>query len=603
MPTALAQPVALPAPAPGLESGPGRAAAAFPARDAASAPGAKLGGSPPASAPEKAAHPSSDESLGQGGRILFDQAAAPSGADAAEPAVSRASSWGGWVRSLLKRPDRSPAWPGRSGDRIRLEGRTFVLGRRLGEGNSAVVYHAEGGHWGYAVKLIHPGFRGIPYYAAEVEALRDLDRTNIPHAKLIAHSADGLVVVKEFVEGDSGRALLGRGALRASQKENLADLAARFIAIGYTGDLAPGNLVFAHWGDGWTLIDGGGFAMARPWETLKQFLLGDFVEKGGVEPVAFLAAIRGRLGPDSQAWARVLSDAPGAPTLQRYLEALAAADRDRPAGPALEFSPGHADPVLSDSLLSAREVRRRLGYDPATLKPGIRLHTDDPGKLNTVVLQIAPAQGPARVTKRASARIIHNELFLRHVVRRWFGRYFDTPRALGYPVGGGESLLVMEHVAGDKSYVDTRLDLSQRVALALLVHTFGVGDMNEGNILYTGGNGVSLIDFEQALSRSAPNLRRVPDESIAAEMPWLRRRASNHAENYFSGIRQWRELFLRPETQKELAAMLRESGFAPGEVPGLLAVFRANLEDLPWSIQADVEFVNHFSPSPDERAP
>jgi len=525
---------------------------------------------------------------------MFDQAAALPEAPTAEPAVSRPRSWGGWIKSLLKRPDRVPTWPGQTGDRVRLDGRTFILGRRTGEDNNAVAYHAEGGRWGYAVEFLRPGSRDIPDNAPEAEALRDLDRTDIPHAKLIAQSADGLVMVKESMEGDSGRTLLARGPLRARQKENLAELAARLIAGGYTGDLAPGNLVFAHWDDGWTLVDGSGFRKARPWETLKQLLDGDFAKKGGVAPVALLAAIRGRLGPDSRAWADVLKDGHSAPELRAHLDDLAATDRGRPAGPGLEFAPGRPSPVLNDILVPAREVRRRLGFDPGAVKPGTLLHTDDPGKLNTVVRRIEPKKGPALVTKRASNRIIRNELFLRRIVRRWLSRYFETPRSLGYPVGGGESLLVMEHVEAGKSYFDTRLDLPQRVALALLVHTFGVGDMNEGNVLYAGSGVINLIDFEQALERSAPNLRRLPDERIAAEMPWLRRRSLNHAEDFFPGIRRWKQLFLQPETQQELATMLVESGFGRDEVPGLLTLFRANLDDLHWSIQADVEFVNQF---------
>jgi predicted trehalose synthase len=165
------------------------------------------------------------------------------------------------------------------------------------------------------------------------------------------------------------------------------------------------------------------------------------------------------------------------------------------------------------------EASRRLGFDPQTVKGRRNLHADEPGKLNTRIDQIAPPGRSPMVTKRSSASVIRNELFLRKVIRRWFARYFDTPRSLVIPQGQ-ESLMVMEFSDGQRSYVDTQLTLAQRAALAVLVHTFGLDDMNEGNVLYSADR-VWLIDFEQALSRHQPNIRRLPDEGIAAEMPWL----------------------------------------------------------------------------------
>ena len=181
------------------------------------------------------------------------------------------------------------------------------------------------------------------------------------------------------------------------------------------------------------------------------------------------------------------------------------------------------------------------------------------------------------------------------MVRRWFGRYFNSPRSVGYAVGSGEALMVMERSPGGKAYFDTRLDRSQRVALALLVHTFGLGDVNEGDVLYEEGGRVTLIDFEQALSEHRPVVSRLPDERIAAEMPWLSRQKLNRAEDYFPAAARWRALLEKPETGAELRAMLLASGFPEAEVPRLLARFQANAARLEWVIQADVEFVNQFS--------
>ncbi|MDD5629581.1 MAG: hypothetical protein PHU21_10990 [Elusimicrobia bacterium] len=580
-------PLALPAPAPGLT------AAALPAPAVQALEGVKTEAAP--AAPAQAEAPARDEEgLTQAGRAVFDQAQASPERDAA-PVPARSFSFGRWLGGLLKRGDQVPPWPGRSGDRVRAGGRAFTLGPRLGEGNSSVVYRAEGGRNGYAVKLIHPEFKDIPYYGAEAEALKVLARTDIPHARLVAQSADGLVVVKELVPGETGAALLARGALSAHSQDNLAEFAARLLDIGYTGDLAPGNLVWDHWQSAWTLVDGGGFRMAAPRETLKQLLEGGFFKPGGADPARFLAAVRGRLGPGSQAWAKVLADAPAEPALAPAFAALTAADRAAPAAPRLEFSPGPASASLDDSWLPPREARRRLGFDPELVKDRFNLHADDPGKLNTAVRELRLPDGRRLVSKRSSAEVIRNELLLRRVVRRWFGRYFDAPRSLAYPLGGGEALMVMERSPGGRSYVDTRLSLPQRAALAVLVHSFGVGDVNEGNVLYEDGGRVALIDFEQALSRHRPVTSRIPDEGIAAEMPWLSRRGLNRAEDYFPAAAAWRELLARPETQAELRGMMLASGFKADEVPGVLSVVQANAARLEWVIQADVEFVNQFA--------
>jgi hypothetical protein len=567
-------PVSLPAPAPGL----------IPAAPLAEA--AKTAPDPLPSAPK------SEESLTRAGRSMFDQSAP---AKAAEPVAAEGFSIGRWFNRLLRRGDEVPPWPGRTGDKVRAGGQTFTLGARLGEGNSSVVYRTEGGRNGYAVKFIHPEFKDIAYYGAEAEALELLARTDIPHARLIAKSADGLVVVKAVVPGDTGAALLARGPLQRHARDNLAEFAARLLAIGYTGDLAPGNLVWNHWDSAWTLIDGGGFRPASPRETLAQLLDGAFFREGGAVPAEFLAALRGRLGPSSSAWAKVLADAAGAPGLKAAFDNLAAADRAAPPPPVLEFSPGRASASLDDSWLAPKEARRRLGFDPEKAKDRANLHSDDPGKLNTEVRELRLPDGSRLVSKRSSADIIRKELFLRRVVRRWFGRYFDAPRSAAYPVASGEALMVMEFSPGGKSYVDTRLSLPQRVALALLVHTFGLSDVNEGNVLYEEGGRVTLIDFEQALSERKPVVSRIPDESIAAEMPWLSRRSLNRSEDFFPAAAQWRALLAGPETQAELRAMLLASGFPETDVPRVLALATANAARLEWVIQADVEFVNQFS--------
>ncbi|MBI2362981.1 MAG: hypothetical protein HYV15_06335 [Elusimicrobia bacterium] len=217
------------------------------------------------------------------------------------------------------------------------------------------------------------------------------------------------------------------------------------------------------------------------------------------------------------------------------------------------------------------------------------LHADDPGKLNTHVVLLSPEGKRKAVYKGADLHIIRNELFVRKVLRAFFGRYFETPGALAV-LDGYESYMVMEEAPGSKSWTGPRLSREQRAALGVLVHTFGLGDMNPGNLLF--GDKVWLIDFEQALSRHGPNSNRIPDERILQEMPWVDAKEPPPVEDFLPAVRQWRGFFAEPGTQKALGRMLAESGFTADESSRAMAVFGANAAQLEWTLQADVDFAD-----------
>ncbi|MDE2291294.1 MAG: hypothetical protein KGL53_04360, partial [Elusimicrobia bacterium] len=297
------------------------------------------------------------------------------------------------------------------------------------------------------------------------------------------------------------------------------------------------------------------------------------------------------LGPESDAWRRVVGEAAARPELRQALDELARRDAARAPPAPLVFAAGRADAVFDDELVSPRDLVKRLGYDPLAVKEGSALHADDPGKLNTTVRQLRPKGRAPVVFKGAAADIIRNELFVRKAARAFFGRYFETPGALAV-LDGFDSYMVMEEAPGTKSWTRPTLSREQRAALALLVHTFGLGDMNPGNVLYAKGGEVWLIDFEQALSRRRPNHNRLPDGRILQEMPWVDAEEPPPVEDFLPAVKEWRAFFLAPATQREVERMLASSGFSADETARAMAVFRANAADLEGTIQADVDFAD-----------
>ena len=204
--------------------------------------------------------------------------------------------------ALALPPDDIPAWPGKTGDRVRIAGHTYELGEQLGEGTSAVVYRVPGRE--LAVKLIAPELKDIEIFGAEAAALAAMAKTDIPHAALRAASADGLALVKDLVVGTP---MYQVGRLDAEQRAGLVEFMVRLARIGRTADLNMGNLYWTK--GGWVLVDAGGFAPASPWGPIGQYLSQERSQMTGFPAAELLAAVRRSLGAGSAEWRSVLDSA------------------------------------------------------------------------------------------------------------------------------------------------------------------------------------------------------------------------------------------------------------------------------------------------------
>lgn len=577
---------ALPSPTP-LSAAPGEAQGRAPAVPGGAEARAGVVAAPQdhgQDAAEEGAQADADEGPSLAAASLFDGAGEARSAPAAP---------GLWQRfKTYLRPDIIPSWPGRTGDVVRMGGTARVLGNRIGESHASTVWSVQGDPR-VVIKLVTPEMRGDSHYGQEVEALQALAHTQLPHSRLLAASPDGLVMVKEFVEGEDLRTLVARGGLQPSRLSALAGFVSELIRIGYTADLAPSNVFFERWRSQWTLVDAGGFKPGRPLDVLGQVWRDAVFGADAAGAVAarrrFLTHLRTRLGPGSPQWKEIKTEATRIPSLRKALEELARFDAERPP-PKVVFRGQDEDPVLSDRMVSYSQVTASLGYDPLSVRERQRLHMDDQGKLNTVLHKISPPGKAPMVVKLANADIIRRELAVRRIVRRWFSAYFATPRSLGWGDG-----MVMEFSDGSPDYFGKRLTMNERVAFAILAHSFGLADVNAGNVLHTWKGRPVLIDFEQSLSRVHPTFGRLSIDSIISEMPWMARSADNRLQDYQPSIAEWRRIFAKPETQKELEKILLESSFAKAEVPALLAAFRYNVSLLELSVLADVEYANAYA--------
>jgi len=504
------------------------------------------------------------------------------------------------MRSWFEKPDSAPAFPAKTGDTGRIGGRNYRLGGEIGEFNGAKLYSAELQGYGTVGVLVY-GPEARERMRESVRGLERMDALDLEQNRLIAADFDnGIVIQWHRSFNPASKVIAGR--FGGNHFNGLTQLAAKLLLAGKTADLSPGNLIWDHWTSKWARLSGVGFRDGSAWDVLSQVFSDEFGNKTGIIPERFYSAVRARVGPDSKAWKKVLQEAAGVPELKKHLDALARRDAARPPPAGLVFEAVEPDTVLDDAIVTPRQLKKRLGYDPNSVKGKVNLHADDPGKLNTSILGISPPGKTPRVLKAARAGIIQNELFLRKVVKRWFSRYFDTPGSLAV-LNGEDSYMVMEVAEGGKAWTAPELSIEQRAALASLVHTFGISDMNPGNLLQGSGR-TMLIDFEQALSRRQPVNSRLGSTGLIDELPWVRQKRGYEAdkreyrievEDFFPGVRDWRAELAKPETQAELRRMMLDSGFSDEEAAHYLAVFNLNAADLLWTIATDVEYARSES--------
>ncbi len=531
-----------------------------------------------AALPARAARPApaATSVRAEGESRAADSGAAFDGSSAASPSL--------WARARALLGANRAAAPG-PGATVRLGREKYRLESALLRRGDATTWSTRGGAW---TVTLRPPTAETARQAALWRRLNDADP---PLETLAAISDDGSTLVRPVEREELADEALSLG-LRAPQREAWAELAAKLIRAAAAADLSPGNLVYESWRGRWRLVSLDGLTSGSASAVLAG-LLSPRALAAGVDPGEFLSGVRGRLGATSPEWARVQS-ALALPEFAPFSAALAARDRARPSAPEISFSADSAPAAFGDRVVSAREAARALGDDPLRPRAPIRLlHTDDPGKLNTRVYLAQPPGRAARVVKVASRDIIRRELAVRRIVRRLFGAYFWTPSALGV-LDGAQSYLVMELAPGERSYALSALSRDQRAALGVLARGLGLGDVNPGNVLFSPGRRPALIDFEQSLHRVHPVASRLPDESIAEEMPWLSRAERNHASDFAPAIAAWRRLLADPAERRALAGDFAASGFSPAEAASLLATLDADARALDWTLQNDVDFVNQF---------
>jgi len=536
-----------------------------------------------------------DEALQQAGRVVFDQGRAfdsgmlqePSAVIPAAQSGSRTQDkpWSKLLRAIL-RQDELPSWPGKPGDTLRVRGFKHALGTKVSQTQESSLYKVQ---WERTlhVKL----FSSFEDFSLERARLEDLAKTSLPHTRLIFADPRTLSLALDIPEEHSSMSLAA-GQLQPHQKNALADLAVRLILEGRRARIGPKNLRWDHSAaTNWVILDADA-PRSAPDKALAEFLRPELLALARIDPVEFLSALRGRLGPDSAHWKALLSSKDAA--VREAVSALLRADSLRPKPPSLRFLSEAPDPRFNESWTRPSDLKKLLGEDPLSIPLSIALHGDDPGKLNTVVREVRLKSGKPIVLKTSDLEVVRNELFMRKAVRRWFSAYFDTPHAAAV-LDGREGTLVMEKSPGSRSYTggnDMRMD--QRIALALLAHTFGLWDMNTGNVLYSDGKKPVLFDFEQALGTHRP-AQRLGIQSILEEMPWVNGRNLPSIEDCAPAIRAWRSLMADPAVRQELSRMLLETGWTPAQVQERLSHIDNNLSQLDWLILSDLEFARAFA--------
>lgn len=567
-----------------------RAAAGEPNIPGARAPAGREGpfnaAAPETGSGGESAGPAPSEADGADGTLFFD-GARRIGRSLLSPlrgAIHR-------LRRGWRGEDKIPGFPGEVGQTLRIEGKPYALeaAREAPEGQSLFV-DRRASHEPTLIRFYSAEQAGR--YELQRAALLELAKTDIPHYPLVASNDAGRVLVQRSFEEASSFALKAGRDMSYSQWTALPDLLYRLVGLGKTVDLSPENLAWSHWRGHWAIKDAESFEDGTAWDALGQWLLGGRAASFGADPVELLAAVRGRFGPDAAAWKRIVAEAAGIPEAKRLLDALGRRDAARPPPPALEFRASRApNDWLADRLIDEREMGKRFGFYPLKAK-GSNLHFDK-GKLNTSIAKVGSEESPwAR--KISSPEIIRNELFMRKVVHRWFGAYFDAPWSVAR-FNGFDSYMMMEFVEGSHYGGGRRMDDARRAALGVLVNAFGLTDMNLGNIMSARGKDKPvLLDFEQALSERGPVTNRIPDQGLLSELPWVDSGGRIEPEVFHGAIAGWRALFAKPETRAELKTMLLESGFEQAQAESLLARFARNTDRLSYTLQADAEFANYF---------
>jgi hypothetical protein len=253
------------------------------------------------------------------------------------------------------------------------------------------------------------------------------------------------------------------------------------------------------------------------------------------------------------------------------------------------------NPLFDNRMRAKSDVARVFGFDPG-LEEGTRFSSEFKG--STHVKEIRPQSGPRRIVKwfQEGAQGA-DELFMRRVFERFpqLSRHFATANAVGYRHGplGRRATLVMERVdalSDGRRFV--ALEAGRRIALAL-TQVFGLSDFNPGSMLFPASGKPVVLDFEK-LGANSPTTGRLPIGLILQEMPWVPRHHFATYDEYAPLIEEFRKEFTKPETRRELLAMLRESGHSPLGARSRLNTFSGNLADIEAILRADIDLANQY---------
>lgn len=252
-----------------------------------------------------------------------------------------------------------------------------------------------------------------------------------------------------------------------------------------------------------------------------------------------------------------------------------------------------ADELFGNGWRSRAEVLAAEGYNPG-VQPGALL--SEPGKGGSEVYRIQAQGKPSRVIKIADERVISNELFGREVLRGFeaFNAHLYSADAVAYRRWFQRPIMVMRDMGpAERGEIEwDTLPLAQKQAFALLALTFGLHGFNGKALVEGSWTRSAFVDFEYdrvAVSPASPN--RIP---LIGEMPWVSRWYLNDLADYHDAIARWKTTFARPQTQRELEAMLRKAGVGERSIEVELALFRENLGKLEAALEADIQGANRL---------
>ncbi|MDX6768891.1 MAG: hypothetical protein SF051_05120, partial [Elusimicrobiota bacterium] len=175
-----------------------------------------------------------------------------------------------------------------------------------------------------------------------------------------------------------------------------------------------------------------------------------------------------------------------------------------------------------------------------------------------------------------------NELAMREIVRRWFGRSFGVaPRAVAFEHGKERFVLTEGAAAAPDEPRYRAIEARARADYAVLKLVFRAEDLNKTNILFgRPGEKPVLIDFEKVIAEPLPTARMAKfadDDLMLKGFPVASRTEYNDPAVYREAVAPWRERFADPAFRGEFSALLRRAGWDEARIARYLEAVDYNL--------------------------